>query len=980
MRAKIRLGIFIVGLMLLLPFSAAAQQAAEINGKVVDADGLGIPGVTVTATNAGTGLTRSVSTGTGGTYVITLLPSGAYVIVVEMDGFSRINREGVNLQAGQRATLDWTMQLGTMAEAVTVTGDAPLVDRSSNAIGATLSEREMEAVPSNFRNFITLTALVPGITPSPATSSFEGGTISANGSPSNSNVYLIDGMYNNDDRLGSNSPQVRVVLDTIAEYQVLGNQYSVEYGGGGGAIMNMVTRGGTNTFGGRVYNYFRDDKFNTQSPFLAEGIAKPDERTLQTGFAFGGPIIRNRAHFQLSFERDVEQQAAFKAMPAIGAPLAQGFLAEFNVTAYNFFARGDLQITPNMSVSARYIVETAATVGEQHHQDPSLLDSRRLEGDYDDVLNMALTNVFGDRASNVLRIGRGTEALAGSNSRADYYNTEVTQRNWFIGFAGRDQFDIGQLNTHPSYWAGRGGAGAYTEIYTHTFDNTFTYFQPTSKGDHTFKVGGGYSTHAADPRATVDSGNFTFTSDRPFNPADRSTYPTEFTSQLGPSGVDTFDVVSRDHRYYAFLEDRWRMSDHLTLNLGLRYDYQNMTPDSKDDIAPRVGFVYDLAGNGKTVLRGGIGRFNTTVPIALELDLLQSGLITQFPTITITDPNSPVLNPDMITDSEGNPGVAVLSAAGKAALRAERDRILAGLTFTRDPLINGNDLQMAYMLMWSAGIARELPGGMAITVDYVANRSKDQLGRFDINEPVNGRRPGVAVFDSSGELIPAVARGTNFRRVLQYQTRDELDGDYKSLQVGVARRFANRWSMRHAYTLQRGNYVGLGNQGGRRVWLDNDLRADYGRFSGDRTHVLAMSGTLNPWRNLTIAASLSALAGSPINETIGRDGNGDTDSNNDRPVAGIDDGTMPIRSALDSQGRAVINGLEGPGVFDLALSFRYDIPIGGSRHLDLSWDIFNVTNRVNYQNPTGNRASAQFMVPNTVGFPRQMQFGVRVRF
>jgi hypothetical protein len=971
---------FVVGILLLLPVAALAQQNAEINGKVLDPDGLPLPGATVTIANAGTGLTRSVTAGTGGTYVIGLLPPGTYAITVVMDGFSNLERPGVTLLAGARLTFDWKMQIAGLQETLTVTGESPLVERTSNVIGATLSEREMEEVPSNFRNFIALTALVPGITPSPTTSSFEGGTVSANGSPSNANVYLIDGMYNNDDRLGSNAPQVRVVLDTIVEYQVLGNQYSVEYGGGVGAIMNMVTRSGTNNFAGRVYSYFRDDKLHSRSSFLAPDVDKPDEHTLQAGFAIGGPIVRNRAHFQFSLEKDDETQAGFKRMPAIAAPLAQNFLGEFKVIAYNTYARGDLQITNNMFASARYIVETAATVGEAHNTDPSLPDAKRLEGDYDDVLNVSLTNVLGDRASNVLRIGRISEKLAGSGARADYFKDQVTQRNWFRGFDGRDQFDIGQLNTHPSYWAGRGGAGAYTEIYTHTFDDTFSYFKPTSHGDHTLKAGGGYSTNVADPRSTVDSGNFTFVTDVPFNPADAATYPTEFTAQLGPSGVNSFDVESRDHRAYAFFEDRWRATNRLTLTMGVRYDYQHLTPDSRDDFGPRIGAAYDVLGDGKTVLRGGLGRFNTTVPIALELDLLQSGLITQFPTITITDPNSPVLRPEMITDSAGNPGVAVLSEAGKAALKAERDRILSGLTFTRDPLVNGDQLQMMYTLGWSAGVARELPGQMAVTADYVANLSRDQMGRVDVNEPVNRVRPGVAVFDPNGDIIPEVARGVNFRRVLQYQTREEFNGDYKSLQIGFVKRFANRWSMRHAYTLQRANYVGLGNQGGRRVWLDNDLRADYGRFAGDRTHVLALSGTVNPWSDLTIAVSANAMSGSPINETIGRDANGDTDSNNDRPVAGVDDRTRPILSPLDSEGRAVINGIEGPGRFELALSFRYAVPLGGARNLDLSWDIFNVTNRLNFENPTGNRASANFMVPNTVGFPRQMQLGVRFRF
>jgi hypothetical protein len=216
--------------------------------------------------------------------------------------------------------------------------------------------------------------------------------------------------------------------------------------------------------------------------------------------------------------------------------------------------------------------------------------------------------------------------------------------------------------------------------------------------------------------------------------------------------------------------------------------------------------------------------------------------------------------------------------------------------------------------------------------------------------------------------------------VLQTITSDAFDGDYNSLQVSLVRRLANRWSGRLAYTLQKSNYVGSGNPDARRVWLDNDIRADYGTFISDRRHVFAASGSVNPWRSLTIASVLSAISGSAINETVGRDVNGDLD-NTDRPIAGIDDTLFPIRSPLDSQGRAVINGLRGPESILLDVSFRYQIPLGrGFESLDLFYDIFNVLNRENLVNPTGNRASANFMISTAAQFPRQMQFGARIRF
>jgi hypothetical protein len=251
---------------------------------------------------------------------------------------------------------------------------------------------------------------------------------------------------------------------------------------------------------------------------------------------------------------------------------------------------------------------------------------------------------------------------------------------------------------------------------------------------------------------------------------------------------------------------------------------------------------------------------------------------------------------------------------------------------------------------------------------------------IDINEPVNRVRPGVDVFDPDGVLIPAEARGTNFARVLQTVSSDAFDGDYNSLQVSLVRRTANRWSGRLAYTLQKSNYVGTGNPDARRVWLDNNPRADYGTFVSDRRHVFAASGSVNPWGSLTIASVVSAISGSAINETVGRDVNGDLD-NNDRPIQGIDDTLFPIRSPLDSEGRAVINGLTGPASVLVDASIRYQVPLQrGFDSLDLFYDVFNVLNRENLVNPTGNRASPNFMRSTAAQFARQMQFGVRIRF
>jgi Carboxypeptidase regulatory-like domain/TonB dependent receptor/TonB-dependent Receptor Plug Domain len=973
-------GVVLVALVLLAAAPLLAQQRGSIVGRVLDPDGLPLPGATVVITNAGTGFTREAITAETGAYSVPNLEPGTYDVVVTMAGFGNATRPGTVLAPGSTVTLELKLTVAGVQETLTVTGEAPLVERTSNQIGGSLSRREIEEVPSNFRNFTGLTQLIPGMTPNPAQSTFEGGQVVANGSPSQQNVYLLDGMYNNDDRLGgSQGTQVRVVLDNIEEYQVLANQYSSEYGGGAGAIINMVTRGGTNDIRGRAYSYFRDETLNARGLFLPDSQPKPPERTLQAGFGLGGPIVKNRAHFYFTYERDNEDLAGQKRFPAAAAPLAVDQVGFFTVRANNYFARTDLQVNDRNFLNVRWLLEDAASKGEGFNTNNETPDARVWEADHDTMWAGTYTSVITDRLSSVTRVGRIGESL--TTAPQGFFNEDGKA----IGFGGRDPFSIGQRNQHASYITGTGGTGPTTVIRSYVVDQAFSYFVPSLfGGEHTLKAGGGYSWNNMDPRSTFDSGTFQFRGDAPYNPADPATHPFQFDVTVGPPDDYGYAVVSKDQRRYLFLEDKWSVTGNLTFNLGLRWDNHKQTPNHDNAFAPRAGFAWDALGNGRTVVRGGVGKFYAYVPVVHDLTLQQSGVRTLFPSISI-NANSPnanlVLIPDVITDTAGNRGVARLSPAGQAVLNALRDAVIAGTAFNRNPRIDSPDRKMPHTWSWSGGVSQELFGQVALSVDYVANASRNQLGVIDINEPVNGVRPGVAAIDPNGTLIPAEARGVNFQRVLQSQTNDVFDGDYKSLQVSLVKRMSNRWSGRLAYTLQRSNYVGTGNPDARRVWLDNDPRADYGEFNSNRTNVLAASGSWNPWSTLTFATVLSAISGAPINETVGRDVNGDLD-NNDRPIRGIDDLTIPIRSDLDDQGRAVPFGIRGPGSFTTDLSIRYQLALPGGRldSLDFFVDFFNIFNRLNEVAPTGNRSSPNFMIATAAQFPRQSQLGIRLRF
>lgn len=968
---------------------AWAQEVAEISGRVLDPDGQGLPGVTVTVTDEETGYTRTTVTGPNGSYLFSRLQPGTYNVTASIEGFQTATREGLELLAGSESTLDWTLQLGAVEEVVTVSGQAALVETTSNRLGGTMGSNELENIPTNFRNIHAYAQMFPGMTPQLTDSSFEGGQVTSGSATAWSNVYMIDGFYNNDDRLGaSQGTQVRVVVDSVDEYQVLAHQYDAEFGGGGGAILNFISKRGANDFHGSAYGYFRDDSLYADDPFLPTGLPddqKPQASTFQGGFTASGPIVQDAAHFFVLYERDEEEFGAFKQFPAEAAPLATDLLGTFTVDANHNLNRVDVQINQSNFVNGRLLWEGAPALGEGFPQNDQVPDAKGLEADWDVIFGGTWTSILGDSGTNELRIGHIREDLRTGNQT--WFETEGGLE--FIGLAGRNQFEIGQSQAHPSYTAGIGGGGGQTVIRSYEIRDSFTYFIPDWGGDHTIKVGGGISNHQMTPRLFVDSGTFVFDSDLPFDPANPATFPQQFSINLIEPGSNGFEITTDGNRYHLYFQDKWRVNDQFTLTYGARYDHQELTPDSGDDLAPRVGFAYDPTGSGRTAIRGGIGRYNEYTKQWVQYVLGQSQLISRFPGITI-DQGHPlagaVLNGALLgTDTAGNPGIADLSPAAINALIAFRDAALAGANFTNTPMFDNPDRALPYSWNWSIGVAHEITNDLSVQADYVGNVTRDQVGRLDINEPsgiLGGPRPGVDAFDPDGSLVPPEARGVNFGRVLQFFTSDAFDGDYHGLQTGLKKRMSENWSLRANYTLQKANYVGSSFPENRRVWLDNDPRADYGRASFDRRHVLSLSGTVEPLPRLSISAVVTGMSGSPQNETTGRDDNSDSDRS-DRPVQGVTDDGLPILSELDSEGRAVINGLEGNSYTTLDMSVRYFLDVARGAGVTLYFDAFNLTNSENLANATGNRQSSFFfdrISTSIAGFPRQMQVGAKVSF
>jgi hypothetical protein len=301
-----KLGLQALLLTLLLGLAAGVHAQVStvgtISGTVKDPQGAAVPNTEVTATQEGTGVTRNVTTNDEGVYLFTGLPAGRYTISTAPAGFKKTLSTGIDLHIAERLNVDLNLEVGAVGETVTVTGEASLVETRNSDVSSLVTEKQVTELPLNGRNYAQLVTLVPGI--SPVTQAGAGGAfgtggtgldshvdMSVNGNGSNTNLWTVDGVNNMD--VGSNATLlVFPSIDSIAEFRVERNSFSAEYGQAQGAVINLITKGGSNVFHGTLFEFFRNDKLNANDFFLNRaGLERPVLRYNNFGFNFSGPVV-----------------------------------------------------------------------------------------------------------------------------------------------------------------------------------------------------------------------------------------------------------------------------------------------------------------------------------------------------------------------------------------------------------------------------------------------------------------------------------------------------------------------------------------------------------------------------------------------------------------------------------------------------------------------------------------------------------------
>ncbi|MEO5894394.1 MAG: TonB-dependent receptor [Vicinamibacterales bacterium] len=971
----------------LLPAVASAQQGTtEVRGQVTDAQGAVLPGVNIVVRNQDTGMFRETSTNADGTFFVSGITPGMYQIEAEIQGFKKYSRKDVRLEIGKTGSADVRLDVGSISETIDVRAESPIVDVTSKEVGGTLTARELVELPSVNRNFVGFVGLLPGVIPSISTESFGSDSISVNGQDPRNNNYMLDGANNNDDVIGQRAgTQARTAIEAVQEFQVITNQFDAEFGRTTGAVINAVTKQGTNAFRGSAFGFFQDAKLTTRDYFakLNDNV-KPDTQQQQFGGTIGGPIVRDKAHFFFSLERVRIDEGITINIPA---------QSQFNTTTteqtrvWNTVIRGDHQISPNHTYGVRWLRESSPQFNQIIGD--VTLDAAREEADVDQTVVGSVNSVLGNTRVNTMRLGWTQEDVAFANP---CFNTN-----------GHVQANCQPTLNFQTYTAQQSTTAQARVNDAYQLEDTFSWFVPGRRGDHDIKIGTQlqYSQARNDAQDNLN-GTFSFSQNNgPFNAANPRTYPDRFSIRVPGASRS----LNKSQSLGAFIQDKWKLSNSLTVTAGLRYDVEKVflperdNPNfaSQDDfpvdannLQPRLGFAYSMSAG--TVLRGGYGRFFDKTHFEII-----NGVLTNRPFTTSFTRTFPLNNADpgpqqgvLPTDPFLVNG-PVITDATRAALAAQ----FGGATVRNTGATFDNpDRRLAYTDQLSLGFERQLIPNLSVSADYVHAFGRDMLMAVALNPTLRATTSTTSgnVRQGSAQLS-AITAGLQQKypgfapftgAVTTFQNVGKTD--YDALLLQVEKRFSQNYSARVAYTLShsRGNTSGAGAPASPFQVLDNlNLDLNEGPTNFDQRHNFVASGTalVPKTGGLTVSWVARALSGSPLtifNATIDADRNGTLA---DPLPAGSYSGNGANAITVDSEsGR---NGAYGPGFFKLDMRVGYRLNLHNRRTLDVFGEMFNVTDRDNFSNPTGDQANANFLRLtglSTSTNPRTGQIGVRLGF
>jgi hypothetical protein len=1046
MRATSRIGVGLGTLLVAVLWVASAawaQSTATLQGTVTDAQAAVMPGVTVSIKNTATNLERTATTDTAGQFAAAALAPGRYHVVAHLDGFQDQVRD-IDLAPAQTVALDLRMTVGALAENVTVTGAAPLIDTATVSVGQAMAERTVQEIPLNGRHFVDLGPLMPGGSTSPQNAGLSAplrgqGSFSfmSAGNRETSVNMMINGINLND--LSNSQVTFQPSINTVSEFKVDNSTFSAEYGRNSGAIVNVATRSGSNQFHGEGFDFYRDQKFDSRNYFNPPPAPQSVFNRKQFGANFGGPIAKNKMFFFGSYEGLRHTQAvdlnsgtlSNAQRAAVTDPLAKNLLqyipaandatglraigseiAPVTNDQYTGDLRTNLRQNDDLHVYYAFQRDFRHEPNAQGNTVPGFGDNR---GGHRQVLTVNETHVFNQALVNEVR--------AGYNRISISFNPTTRIDTGALGInVGQTQNPVALPQITISGPAlnigGPGGFPSAREVTTGAIGDTATYLH----GNQIIKFGGEFR-RVKHNSTSGDPGRITYPSVAAFQQGFGST----FSITLGGLTYNAYvNAVG------AFVQDSVSLGSKLKLDLGLRYDYLPSPTEGADklvefepataalvrfgtnglnqitkngsDFQPRVGVIWNPTGDSKLAVRGAY---------AVMVNQSNTGYF-------VGGAN----NPPIVTPLSAQ-------AAGTAASNVRLDNAISGSGASAlNPSFTDPNFLPGRMQTWNVNVEREF-AGMGVMVGYFGSHGDRQRIPINLNQfvtPGGIVRPFPAL-SASSPILPGATLGN-----ITEQTSLGWS-DYKGLWVTANRRLTHGLQLSGSYTLSKStdtnsydgtltaqNSLDLANSVGPSdfdvrhrvaVNLSYDLP-----FSGNRLKegwqvvVVEQAQTGNPLNIVTNIATITGnttvrpdligalpniVATPNVDPTTGAVISYQWFASNtvcDPRVAGSCTASSVFALPYSPNGVAHFgnlgrNAIYGPGFADTDVSLIKNVKLAGESRIQLRVEAFNLFNQANLGQPGGQATvgSTSFGVISNTRFPtgdsgsaRQLQFAVKFLF
>lgn len=1084
MLKKLTLGIFAVVIVCGLSQQSMAQttSTARVSGIISDESGGVLPGVEVVIRNTETGVARSVTSNEIGRYVAAELPPGPYEFTATNPGFDTLVRSGITLTVGASVALNLTMQVGSVATQVTVTGELPLVNTTTAGLSGAVEELRITELPLNGRDFGQLATVNPAalaVRTAAAGSAAKGyGTrLALSGSRPQDTGWTLDGTsvnsVGNFGTPGSSSGTIMGV-DAVREFRVVtGGGYSAEYGGYAGGVVQMITKSGTNQFHGTAFGLHRNDNFDSRSFF---DVDKPEFRRNQFGGSLGGPITQDRLFFFGAYEGlrqaktgetsrefvpdmnirngilpdGTQVEIAPQIRPYLDLwPMPNGENIGNGVAVRNtpvntitdedyFITRGDYRINDNQSIFGRFQMDTASN------------DNPRQLG----VYNTTVTST--QRFATLQWENIVSPTLLSSSSFS--FNRTKLNPDIYLNISYPENLFVPWHSIPPRFsYSGVDGFGV-SDRPTFRVQNKWEMSQSFSysRGAHSFKFGVSYAHIGFNTNGPAAGafGSFDYESAEDF-----LTDSVIDTFQVEVEGADTARTV-RQNVFGFYFQDDWQVRPNFTLNLGMRYEpylsptekwgrvstyldyvtqtqFSNPRTDGTDtyfdspgekNFSPRLGFAWDVTGDGRTAVRGGAGIYHV---------LILSPYLN-----TIVRKNPPDAGTLIARNSSRspNPNFAGAIEFARAATPNIRNLTLSPSTFSE---FIEHQLHPSYDIKFNLSVERELANNLFVSLGYVGGRASNLLQKSDCNAipsiQVNGR--------------PFVVSGTprlNPNNGVITCSHADAKSFYNALTFEFQKRLSSGFQLQTSYTWSKtidDSTTGLGNSdfGEGVVTQPYNHQADRGLAATHLAHNLGINGLwtlpspatggiadhlFGGWQ---VSSIVRATSGAPVRvELRGRAApDGSRSSANQHPElapgfhgsaiwTGTTSGCMGTRGTSVAAGQqlgtpdlyydpcafttpppapegmsggfygnAGRNIIIGPSFFNIDFSVKKNIAAGLSESSNLVFhaDFFNLLNHPNFGTPRdriirsdGRYEASGGKITTTSSSERQVQFGLKLVF